>query len=196
MSINRILSWFPSAWRARYETEVRDLLDAHPFGWRERVDLLRACCDAWMREGVSWVWALLRWTVSISIRPAAVFGLGWLLATGAQALIPTADSWLGEVSPVVAQAAHFAQPMLALGVILFVIAPARRDPARRPTWLISGSCLVLLTIITVLAGPTGGMHRAVETTWFGFFATMRFRWFYEEFWPPVVAHRAPGLHLR
>ena len=27
MSIDRILSWFPSSWRVRYETEVRDLLE-------------------------------------------------------------------------------------------------------------------------------------------------------------------------
>lgn len=195
MSINRILSWFPLAWRTRYETEVRDLLDAHPFGWRERADLLRACCDAWMREGVSWAWALLRWAATISIRPAAVFGLGWLLATGAQELIPVAGSLLGDVPPVVAQSAFFAKLLLALGVILFVMAPARADPAKRPTWLIWGSCLLLLTILTILAGPTGGMRRVSETIWFGFFGTMRFRWFYEEFWPPAVAHRAPGLHL-
>lgn len=196
MSITRILSWFPSAWRARYEAEVRELLTAHPCGWRERVDLIRACGDAWMREGVNWAWAVLRWMASISVRPAAVFGVGWLLATGAQALIPVAGSWLGEVPSGVAQAASFARLLLALGVILFVMAPARADPARRPTWLIWGSCLLLLTIITVIAGPTGGMRRVSETIWFGFFATMRFRWFYEEFWPPAVAHRAPGLHLR
>ena len=195
MSIDRILSWFPSSWRTRYEAEVRDLLDAHPFGWRERVDLLRACGDAWMREGVSWVWALLRWTVSISVRPAAVFGLGWLLATGAQALIPVTGSLTQGVPAAVAQAAEFARLLLALGVMIFVMSPARSDPARRPTWLVWGICLLLLTIVTVLAGPTGGMRRVSESIWFGFFATMRFDWFYKEFWPPAAAHRAPGLHL-
>ncbi len=96
----------------------------------------------------------------------------------------------------VAQAAEFAKFMLTLGVMIFVIAPSRTEPARRPTWLIWASCLLCLTVVTVLAGPTGGMRRVSETIWFGFFATMRFRWFYEEFWPPAVAHRAPGLHLR
>jgi hypothetical protein len=195
MSIKRLLSWFPATWRARYETEVRDLLDAHPFGWRERVDLLRACADAWMREGVSWVWALLRWMASISVRPAAVFGLGWLLATGAQALIPVAGSLTQGVPPAVVPAAELAQILLAAGVMIFIISPARKDAARRPTWLVWASCLLLLTIVTVLGGATGGLGRISESIWFGFFATMRFGWFYEEFWPPAVAHRAPGLHL-
>jgi hypothetical protein len=196
MSIDRILSWFPSSWRVRYETEVRDLLNAHAFGWRERVDLLRACGDAWMREGVSWTWAWLRWTASISLRPAAVFGVGWLLATGAQALIPVAGSLTQRVPSAVVPAAELAQILLAAGVMFFITSPARTDAARRPTGLVWASCLLLLTIVTVLGGPTGGLGRVSESIWFGFFATMRFRWFYEEFWPPAVAHRAPGLHLR
>jgi len=195
MSIDRILSWFPSSWRARYEAEVRDLISAHAFGWRERVDLIRACGDAWMREGLSWVRALLRWTVSISIRPAAVFGLGWLLATGTQALIPVAESLTQGVPSAVVPAAELAQILLVAGVMFFIIAPARTDAARRPTWLVWASCLLLLTIVTILGGPTGGLGRVSESIWFGFFATMRFRWFYEEFWVPPAAHRAPGLHL-
>lgn len=35
MSIDRLLSWFPNVWRARYEAEVRELLEAQAFTWRE-----------------------------------------------------------------------------------------------------------------------------------------------------------------
>jgi hypothetical protein len=41
-----LLHLYPRRWRVRYEAELRDLLAARPFSWRERLDLARGALDA------------------------------------------------------------------------------------------------------------------------------------------------------
>ncbi|MEO5940329.1 MAG: hypothetical protein ABIZ72_05175 [Candidatus Limnocylindrales bacterium] len=47
-----LLRLYPAAWRDRYETEVGDLLLAHPSTVGDRIDLLRGALDAWIHPQV------------------------------------------------------------------------------------------------------------------------------------------------
>jgi len=44
--MSRLIALYPTAWRARYELELRALLEARPPSFRDRVDLVRGALDA------------------------------------------------------------------------------------------------------------------------------------------------------
>lgn len=81
--IDRLLSWFPANWKARYGIEVRDLLQSQPITWPVYRDLLVACADAWSREGAALAlrfWASA-WTLTVvAAVVASLAGLGWVVA--------------------------------------------------------------------------------------------------------------------
>ncbi len=176
MSVDRMLSWFPNTWRSRYEAEVRELLDAQPFTWRERRDLLRACADAWIRETTSWGLAIAKFSAGLCVRMGVVLGLGWLGVRGAEALLPPelvlawwpaarSEAWRGVT--IVAQFATF------VAVARYVMQPYEqtRDPLQRPTWLQTFGWVLFLALLVVSDARPGDLP---EVIWMGIFATMRY----------------------
>lgn len=178
MSIDRMLSWFPNAWRSRYEAEVRDLLESHPFGWSERRDLLRCCLDAWARELRSWGEAVLRFSWALGLRLAIVWGAGWLGLLGVAYL----DSLVGVRlwPPVWRDAVMGAQGMiLFLQLLAFlmlsikVIGPYTRSGREvdRPslgTAVLASTAFGLLQFLDLNHAHLG------DVIFFGMIATMRY----------------------
>jgi hypothetical protein len=81
-----LLRLYPSAWRRRYEDEVRSILEEAPVGRRQRLDLVRGALDAWLHPE----------------RPSALPGVlavlgGLLLAVVALDIVrqPTPPDWPG-----------------------------------------------------------------------------------------------------
>jgi hypothetical protein len=176
MSIDRLLSWFPNAWRSRYEAEVRELLDAHPFTWRARRDLVRACVDAWWREAASWGSAVARFAAAVGVRVVVVLALGWLIIRGVEGLVPSAvvlawwpaaasDAWRGVMT--------FTQIGTFIIVVLYGIRPYTQtlDPDLRPTWVQTSGWVLFYALLIVADGRPA---RLPEAIFMGQFATMRF----------------------
>lgn len=176
MSIDRVLSWFPNTWRSRYEAEVRELLDAHPFTWRERRDLLRACADAWRREATSRGLAVARFSAAVGARIGAVLALGWLGVRGAEALLPpeVVLAWWPAV-----ESGAWRGVMTLTKIITFVVVARyvlrpydqSRDPDLRPTWLQTGGWVLFFSLLIVTDGRRGGL---AEILWMGIFVMMRY----------------------
>jgi len=176
MSIDHMLSLFPNAWRSRYEAEVRELLDAHPFTWRERRDLVRACGDAWGREATSRGLALGKLSAAIGVRVGLVLTLGWLIVRTVEGLLPTAlvlawwpaagsDTWHGVM--VVTQITTF------VVVVRYVMRPYDHtlDPDRRPSWVQTAAWVLFYVLLVVSDGRPA---RLPEVIFMGLFATMRY----------------------
>lgn len=180
MSVDRILSWFPNAWRARYEAEVRDLLTAQPFTWRTTIDLVAACVDAWLQSLVLHAPPRLRRTLHTASRIGAMLCIGGIGVLGADALAPAFEAapWWTSSVRVVANTAWFITVFLAG---LFYIRPFMEDPARRPELLPSLSLLIVYFLAVALDGSTARLGHVVG---FGIIATMRYSWFH------VDAYRA------
>jgi hypothetical protein len=51
--MSRLISLYPTRWRARYEDEPRDALSVRPMTVRDRVDLVRGALDAWLHPELS-----------------------------------------------------------------------------------------------------------------------------------------------
>lgn len=181
MSMNRMLSWFPMAWRARYEAEVRELLEAHPFTWRERRDVIRACADAWARELWSWAYAISRIAGAAGVRLAVLLAVGWIglqlvnILRGMefiQGIAAGGGLW-------VSAATGFRLPM-AFVFHLFVVKPYADSGAavHRPSWAQTLAVTVLLVILAAL-DERGGLGRQFpDVMILGVTATMRYaRWF-------------------
>jgi hypothetical protein len=176
-----MLSWFPAAWRARYEAEVRELLEAHPFTWRERRDLFRACADAWGRELWSWAYAISRLTGAAGIRLAVLLAVGWIglqlahILRGmevTQAIAAGGGLWVSGV-------AQFRLPMAFLFHLLVVKPYADSGAAvHRPSWAQTIAVTALLVILAAL-DERGGLGRQFpDVMILGVTATMRYaRWF-------------------
>jgi hypothetical protein len=185
MSIDRILRWFPAAWRARYEIEVRDLLDAHPFGWRERVDLMRACADAWLREGASRGKALARGASHVGVRIALLVAIGYVGVSGADALTPLLIAAVGPLPSWLTLSAAFLRILIIGYAGIFVLRPYLEDPSDRPGVLEAVAYPAVFALTVALDG-----HPAHQggVLWFGLLATMRFPWFHigtARPWPPA-----------
>lgn len=181
MSMSRMLSWFPRAWRARYEAEVRELLQAHPFTWRERCDLLRACSDAWAREFWRWAFAAGRLAGAAGGRLAVLMAGGWVtlqLASvlssvpSVQAIATTGELWISGVAGMWVPMAIMLQVFLAKP---YADSGADSD---RPSW---GQAVAATALCVALAAldDRGGLGRQLAAMLFlGATATMRYaRWF-------------------
>lgn len=175
MSINRMLSWFPLAWRARYEAEVRELFEAHPFTRRERRDLFRACADAWWRETTSWGVGVVRFSAAVAIRIAVVLLLGWMGVRGLEWLVP--NDVMRAWWPTVATDQWYAVLIVCKLSVFFVAVrgamnPYERtlDPARRPTWLQTLGWLGTFSLLVVCDGRPANLPDACSM---GIFAMMR-----------------------
>lgn len=172
MSMNRMLSWFPSAWRSRYEAEVRELLEAHPFTWRERRDLMRACADAWARETRAWGIVALRFSAAVAVRLGVVLLLGWLGVRGLEWLVPN-DALLAWWPTAAADQWYAVLTVCKLAVFFVVVRgvmqPYERtlDPDRRPTWLQTCGWLGTLSLLLVFDGRPANLPDAMWTGVFG-----------------------------
>lgn len=174
MSVDRILNWFPTAWRARYEAEVRELLLAQPLTWRTTIDLVAACIDAWLQSLALHAPPRLRRTLHTASRIGAMLCIGGIGVLGADALAPALEAapwWTPSVRPV----ARIAWVMTVFLAGLFVIRPFMEDPARRPGLLQS---LSLLSVFFVAVALDGSPARLGDVTGFGIIATMRYSWFH------------------
>jgi hypothetical protein len=179
--MNRILSWFPNAWRARYEVEVRELLEAHPFTWRERRDLCRACADAWGRELWSWASAISRVAGVAGLRLAvllAVGGIGLQLANVLSGLAFTRGIVAGG-GLWISGAAGLWVPM-ALMVQFFLVKPYADSGAEsdRPSWVQAVAMTALCVAFAALDQRGGPGRDLADMLFLGVTATMRYaRWF-------------------
>lgn len=176
MSIHRMLSWFPAAWRSRYEAEMRELIEAHPFTWRERGDVLRACVDAWGRELRQRAAIPATFAGALGIRIAVVLLLGWMGVRGLEWLVPnavaatwwpviTSDRWFATLT--VCKLAMFGVAYRA------VMRPYEqtRDPLRRPTWLQTFGWVGTLSLLIVCDGRPANMPDVLSL---GIFALIRY----------------------
>jgi hypothetical protein len=174
MSINRILSWFPSAWRARYETEVRDLLAAHPVTWRTRVDLAAGCVDAWLQALAGLASRPLSRPIHVGLRISALLLIGGSGAIASDVLSPAMEAaawWTSAVGV----AANLAGLVTLLVAVLFFIRPFIDEPAQRPGLLPSLSLLSVFFLALALDGSSMSLGDIVG---FGMIATMRYSWFH------------------
>ncbi len=176
MSIDRMLSLFPNAWRSRYEAEVRELLEAHPFTWRERRDLISACADAWGREGRAWGTAIVKFSAAVAVRIAVVLAVGWMGIRGLEWLVPN-DAMLAWW-PTTALDQWYATLTVCKFAVFVVAArgvmnPYQRtlDPLRRPTWLQTCGWVGTFALLLVFDGRPAVWPDAL---WMGVFATMRY----------------------
>lgn len=181
MSINRMLSWFPAAWRGRYEAEVRELLEAHPFTWRERRDLLRACADAWVRELWSWAGPVARLCRLAAIRAAVLLAVGWIglqlvnVIAGldaARAIASAGGVWISGI-------AGF-RVALAMMLLLFVARPYLDSGAEvdRPSWAQTIVTTLLFIGLAALDNRGGVGRQLPDVIFLALVATMRqARWF-------------------
>lgn len=181
MSIDRMLSLFPNAWRSRYEAEVRELLDAHPFTWRERRDLLSACGDAWGREAGRRLHTFGRVLGLIGIRLAVLLAVGWIclqltnVIAGLEATrsaVATGGLWVGW-------AAGFWMPM-AFMFQLFLVKPYADsgDALDRPSWTQTLAISLLLIVLFAFDDRRPVFWHLPDMLILGAMATMRYaRWF-------------------
>jgi hypothetical protein len=192
VSINCILSWFPAAWRARYETEVRELLEAQPIDWRIQVDLTAACVDAWLRAIAQLASPRLRRACHISLRISALLLIGGVGTLGADmfAFALEAASWWTSTVRVTANVAGLLTLLVA---VLFFIRPFIDDPARRPGLLPSLSLLSAFFVALALDGSTTQLGDVVG---FGMIATMRYSWFHIGTGRPPLSVPRSVLRLR
>ncbi|MCR4375246.1 MAG: hypothetical protein NUW22_10395 [Acidobacteria bacterium] len=175
MSVERILSWFPRAWRARYEAEVRDLLESHPIGIRERVDLVRACADAWLREGASWGLAVARGLLFVGSRVVVLVAIGWLGTWGADA-VAEGFGWSARSSwSLMSDVAGFLRIVGMAYVGLFVVRPFMEDPAQRPSRL---EGVVYPLVFALLVALDQRPSHLGDILLFGIIATARYSWFH------------------
>jgi len=174
MSITRILSWFPSVWRERYEGEVRELLEAQPVTWRTHADLTAACVDAWLQVLAGLVSRRFGRTVHVGLRISALLLIGWIGALGANMFAPAleAASWW---TPAVRVTAKVGGLITLLVAVVFFIRPFIEDPGRRPSLLPS---LSLLSLFFLTLALDGSWTRLGDVVGFGMIATMRYSWFH------------------
>lgn len=174
MSLNRILSWFPRSWRARYEAEIRELLEAHPFTWRERRDLMRACADAWARQTYAWGVVALRFSAAVAVRLGVVLLLGWMGVRGLEWLVPN-DTLLAWWPTAASFQWYSIMTVCKLAVLVVVVRgvmqPYERtlDPDRRPTWLQTLGWLGTLSLLLVFDGRPANLP---DATWTGVFGLL------------------------
>jgi hypothetical protein len=201
MSMHQMLSWFPKTWRARYEAEVRELLEAHPFTWRERRDLIRACADAWGRELWSWAYAISRVAAAAGGRLAVLLAVGWIglqlvnvlrSMEFTQAIIASGGLW-------VSGAAGFRLPM-ALVFQLFVVKPYADSGSAldRPSWVQTIAITALYVALAALDERGGAGRHLPDMMILGITATMRYaRWFVVfDTWPAQANQTRTILGLR
>jgi hypothetical protein len=181
MSMDRMLSLFPNAWRARYEAEVRELLEAHPFTWRERRDLFRACADGWGRELWSWAYAISRVAGAAGVRLAVLLAVGWMALQLADVL-----SGLAFTRGIVAGgglwisgAAGLWVPM-ALMVQLFLVKPYADSGAEsdRPSWVQAVAMTALCVALAALDQRGGPGRDQADMLILGVTATMRYAYWF------------------
>jgi len=174
MSITRILSWFPSAWRGRYGAEVRELLESQPVTWRTRVDLSAACVDAWLQALAGLGSRRLSRPVHVGLRISVLLLVGGAGAFAADVLAPAleAASWWTSAVRV---AAHVAGLVTLLVAVLFFARPFIDEPAMRPGLLPSMSLLSMFFLALALDGSP---VRPGDVVGFGMIATMRYSWFH------------------
>lgn len=196
MSIDRILSWFPSAWRARYEVEVRDLLEAQPFTWRTAIDVTAACADAWLQALAVMAPPRFRRALHIGSRISAMLLIGGIGVLGADLLAPALESapWW---TPSIRVTARIGWLITVFVAGLFFIRPFIEDPARRPGLLPS---LGLLSVFFLAVALDGSRAHLGDVMGFGLIATMRYSWFhidvYRKMYRPTLASPRPILGLR
>lgn len=174
MSIDRILSWFPNAWRARYEAEVRDLLEAQPFTWRTTIDLTAACADAWLQSLALPASPRLRRAIHVGSRIGAMLLIGGIGVLWAGSLAPALEAapWWTSSVRITANIAWFVTLLVA---VLFFIGPFIEEPDRRPALLPS---LNLLSVFFLAVALDGSTARLGDVIGFGMIATMRYSWFH------------------
>ena len=201
MSMNRILSWFPKAWRSRYEAEVRELLEAHPFTWRERRDLISACADAWGRELWSWARAISRVAGAAGVRLAVLLAVGWIglqmvnVLSGLEftrGIVAGGGLWISG-------AAGLWVPM-ALMVQVFLVKPYADSGAEsdRPSWVQAVAMTALCVACAALDQRGGPGRDLADMLFLGVTATMRHaRWFVVfDTWPRPANQTRTFLGLR
>lgn len=200
MTINRMLSWFPNTWRARYDAEVRDLLEAHPFGWRERRDLLRCCVDAWARQGKGWMLAAARVSLALGARVGLVVGVGWLCVKGVKWADPYvgASTWSAswaEMATSVAGVLVWFKIAAVLAIARYAIAPYARSGAAvdRPGWGQTIAAVLFLGFLQLLDPRSPSLG---DVMFFGMVATMRYGRWLEFFGTPPRQERLTVLGLR
>ncbi len=72
--MKRLLRLYPRAWRARYQAEVRALLDASPGGWRDALDLIVGAIDARLYPQTAG-YGGRRWTRALGVVCLAALGV-------------------------------------------------------------------------------------------------------------------------
>jgi len=200
MSIDRILSWFPGAWRARYEAEIRDLLESGPFGWRERRDLLRCCVDAWMREGSGWSLRLTRIWLSLVPRIGVVLVVGWLCAKGVTWVEPYIGvsawkaGWSGTATTIAGFVTWF-KIAAFIALARYAISPYARSGREvdRPGWWQAVGGVLFLSLLQLLDPRPPHLG---DVMFFGFVATMRFGHWLQFFGTPTRREGMSILGLR
>ena len=81
-----LLRLYPGEWRARYEPEVLDLLEARPIGPRARFDLLRGALDAHRHVARP---------IRLAVAAALVAGAAWTIAGAWTISQPVLPDWPG-----------------------------------------------------------------------------------------------------
>lgn len=201
MSISRMLSWFPRAWRDRYEAELRELLEARPFGWRERQNLFSACADAWARELWSWTYPFVRLSGFAAIRAAVLLAVGWIglqlvnVMAGldiTRAVASAEGTWITGI-------AGF-RVALAMMLLLFLARPYIDSGAEidRPSWVQTVATTLLFGGLMALDPRSGFGRQLPDVIFLALVATMRHaRWFVVvDLWPREANQPRRTLGLR
>jgi hypothetical protein len=123
-SRSRLLGLYPMAWRDRYGAEFRDLLEARPPAFRDRLDIVVGAIDARVNPQVGVTPPMDRIvTAADRVLAVAAVAAGAMFATWATPLAVAAPRWGSPISAPdavidVAYGALFLATILAIGVLL------------------------------------------------------------------------------
>lgn len=125
--MKRLLWLYPRPWRARYQAEVRALLEATPGGWRDALDLIMGAIDARLHPQTAG-YGGRRWTRALGVVCLAALG-GLLLFAVDFFRFPGAGAFAG---------AHFLLAVVLSGGVAFA---SRLLGARLAAWFFGAVAL-------------------------------------------------------
>jgi hypothetical protein len=154
--IDRLLSWFPATWKARYGTEVSDLLHSQPVTRLVYRDLLFALVDAWTREvraAAFRLWPTVWELTVVAVVVASIAGVGWMFATEVRLASVQLGfaSWLqSQVGPTVSGWLSGSRDILWIATAWIVLGWGWKLTPRIPRWKAIVSVLVTFSALLAL----------------------------------------------